>query len=94
MLNRNERVAWQQRLGHTVLAGLMLVLAGCGGSDGDSDTSTNTVGVSPAQGSYDGAVARFDAIAVPTGGDTVISAASIVATQTAFDKIADELLAL
>ena len=91
---RNERVAWRRTAGRSALAAVVLALAGCGGNDRTSDASADTVGVSPAQASYDGAVARFDQIAVPAGGDAVISASAIVATQTAFDKIADELLAL
>ncbi len=89
----NQHRASSRAVVRAVLAAGLLALAGCGGSD-NSPAPTNMVGVAPAQASYDAAVARFDQIAVPAGGDTVISAASIVATQTAFDAIADELLAL
>lgn len=91
---RSKRAVLLRSVARSALAAVMLVLAGCGGNDRASEPPTNTVGVSPAQANYDSAVAQFDQIAVPIGGEAVLSASAIVATQSAFDKIADELLAL
>ncbi len=75
---------------------VVLILAGCGGSDRNSGSGPqgNPVGVSPAQAGYDAAVVSVDQIVTPVGGDAVLGPAAITAAQTAFDAIADGLIAL
>ena len=75
---------------------LVLSVAACGGGHDDNTATTGSgdQGAAAAQVGYDAAAAAIDQIPVPQGGATVLSAADIVAVQTAFDKVGDSLLAL
>lgn len=82
---------------------LTLALAGCGGGSSSDGADSGAANVMPpalvrsaanAQIGYDAAVAAVDSIQTPAGGATILSATDIIATQTAFDTIADSLLAL
>jgi Flp pilus assembly protein TadD len=82
---------------------LALALAGCGGGSSSGGADNGAANLMPpalvrsaanAQTGYDAAVAAVASIPTPAGGATILSATDIIATQTAFDTVADGLLAL